>query len=41
MCKNYLHNDVVDWDVDKFDEETNEAHDGKPDRCGHGNLLEF
>lgn len=41
MCNHYLHNDVVDGDVDEFDEETDETHDGKPDRCGHGNFLEF
>ena len=27
--------------MDEFDEETDETHDGKPDRCGHGNFLEF
>lgn len=37
----YLHNDVVDGDVNEFDEETNETHDSKPNRCSHGNLLEF
>lgn len=37
----YLHDDVVDGDVDEFDEEADEAHDGKPDRCGHGNFLEL
>lgn len=34
-------NDVVDRDVNELDEETDETHDGKPNRCGHGNLLEF
>lgn len=34
-------NDVVDGDVNEFDEEADEAHDGKPNRCGHGNFLEF
>lgn len=37
----YLHNDVVDGDVDEFDKESNEAHDGKSNCCCHGNLLEF
>ena len=37
----YLHNDVVDGDVDQFDKETNETHDGKSDSCCHGNLLEL
>lgn len=37
----YLHNDVVDGDVDEFDKESNEAHNGKSNRCCHGNLLEF
>jgi len=27
--------------VDKLDEEANEAHDGKTNSRGHGNLLEF
>lgn len=36
-----LHNDVVDGDVDEFDEESDEAHDGEPDRGGHGDLLKF
>ena len=34
-------NNVVDGDVDKLDEETNEAHDGEADRRRDGNLLEF
>lgn len=34
-------NDVVDGDVDEFDKESNEAHDGKSNCCCHGNLLEF
>ena len=34
-------NNVVDGDVDKLDEETNEAHDGKSNRRRNGNLLEF
>lgn len=37
----YLHNDVVDGDVNELDKETNESHDGKPNRCGHCNLLKF
>lgn len=27
--------------MDEFDEESDEAHDCKPDRCGHGDFLEF
>merc|ERR1712012_540760 len=27
--------------MDQFDEETNEAHNGKSDSCRHGNLLEL
>lgn len=41
MCYCHLHNDVVDGYVDEFDKETDETHDGKPNCCGHGNLLEF
>lgn len=41
MCCCYLHDDVVDGDVNEFDEETDEAHDGKPNGCGHGYLLEL
>lgn len=37
----YSHNDVVDGDVNQFDEETDETHDGEPDRRGHGDFLEF
>lgn len=37
----YLHNDVVDGDVDEFDKESNEAHDGKANCCCHGDFLEF
>lgn len=37
----YLHNDVVDGDVDELDKEPNEAHNGKPNRRCHGDLLEF
>lgn len=40
-CSCYLHNDVVDGNVDEFDKEANESHDGKTDSCGHGNFLEF
>ena len=37
----YLHNDVVDGDVDELHEEPNESHDGKPNSSGHGNFLEL
>ena len=33
--------DVVDWDVDELDEESNESHDGESDRGGRGDLLVF
>lgn len=36
-----LHNDVVDGDVDQFNEEPNEAHNGEANRRGHCNFLEF
>lgn len=27
--------------MNEFNKETDETHDGKPNRCGHGNLLKF
>lgn len=35
------HNDIVDGDVDEFDKETDETHDGKSNSCCHGDLLEL
>lgn len=35
------HNDVVDWNVDKLDEESNETHDAESNCCGHCNFLEL
>lgn len=35
------HDDVVDGDVDEFDEEANEAHYAEANGCGNGNLLEL
>jgi len=35
------HQDVVDWDVDELDEETNEPHDEKPNGGGFGHLHEL
>lgn len=36
-----IHNDVVDWDVDEFHEEADEAHDREAySRC-HGDLLKL
>lgn len=37
----YSHNDVVDGDVNELDKETDETHDGKPNCCGHSNLLKL
>lgn len=34
-------NDVVDGNMDEFNEETNETHDGETDGSGHRNLLEL
>lgn len=34
-------NDVVDWDVDEFYEEADEAHDAESDGGGDGDLLEL
>lgn len=36
-----VHNDVVDWNVNQFDEETDESHDGKANCRCNGNLLEL
>lgn len=35
------YDDVVDWDVDEFYEESNEAHDAESDSCSDSNLLEL
>ena len=35
------HQDVVDWDVDKLDEETNETHNEEPNGGGFGHLHEL
>lgn len=37
----YLHNDVVDGDVDQFDKVADETHDSKSYCCCHCNLLKF
>ena len=37
----YLHNDVVNGNVDELHEETDEAHDSESDGSGKGNLLEL
>ena len=37
----YLHNDVVDGNVYKLYEESDEAHDGESYGCGYSDLLEF
>ena len=37
----YSDNDVVDWDVNQFDEKSDEAHDSETDGCGDSNLLEL
>lgn len=41
MKKEHIHNDVVDWDVDEFDEEANESHDTESDGSGKSDLLEL
>ena len=38
---NYLHNDGVDGDKDKLDDESNEAHHGESESNGLCSLLEF
>ena len=40
-CLLRSYDDVVNGDVDKFDEESDEAHDREPDGGGNGNLLEL
>ena len=37
----YLHNDVIDWNVDKFHEKSNKSHNRKSNSCCHGNLLKL
>lgn len=37
----YLHDDIVDGDVNEFDEETDETHDSKSNSRCHGDLLEL
>lgn len=37
----YLHNNVVDWDMDQFDKEANKSHYCKAYCCCHCNLLEL
>ena len=38
---NHLHNDVIDGDVDEFDKEANESHDGKADGGGESDFLKL
>jgi hypothetical protein len=35
------YNDVVDWDMDELDKESDESHDGEADGGGDGDLLEL
>lgn len=39
--KVYLHNDVINRDMDQFHKKANESHYSKSYCCCHGNLLEF
>lgn len=41
LLNKYLHNDVVDWNVNKFNEESNESHYAKTNGSSNGNLLKF
>ena len=34
-------NNVVDWDVNQLDKESDESHDGEADSCSHCDLLEL
>lgn len=34
-------NDIIDGNMNEFDEESNETHDAEADGCGNSNLLEF
>ena len=36
-----LHNNIVDWNVNQFDEESDESHNGESNSCCHGDFLEF
>ena len=37
----HLHNDVVDWNVNELDKESNKAHHSKSHSRGQGNPLEL
>ena len=37
----YLHNDVIDGDMDELDKEANEAHNSESDSSCESDLLEF
>lgn len=41
MQKKNLHNDVVDGNVDEFDEESDESHYAEANSSGNSNLLEL
>lgn len=37
----YLHNDVIDWDVDEFHKESDKPHHCKPDGSRKSNALKL
>lgn len=37
----WANNDVIDGNMNKFDEETNKSHNGKTNCRGHSDLLKF
>ena len=37
----YLHNDVVDGNMNEFDKKSDESHDSKTNCCGNSDFLEF
>jgi len=39
IIKRYLHNNVVDWDMNQLHKEPDESHDCKSNRCCNGNFL--
>ena len=40
-CYLRANDNVIDGNMDEFNEETNETHDGKADGSGHSDLLKL
>lgn len=37
----YSHNDIINWDMNKFNEKSDETHYTKTDSSGNSNFLKF